>query len=103
MQAAALDLLEKANFTPQQARFVAQAIETEVGVHHDHLATKEDVLAVKADLELKMSGLELKIEQVRREIADIKGDLIKWVVGIVGTQAIVVSGGVWFLVQHSRP
>src|ERR1700754_2709106 len=46
-----LDLLEKANFTPQQARFVAQAIETEVEAHPHHLATNEDLLQVKSELE----------------------------------------------------
>jgi hypothetical protein len=39
MKAATLFLLEKANFSPQQARLVAKAIETEVGAHHDRLAT----------------------------------------------------------------
>lgn len=89
MQAATLDLLEKASFTPQQARFVAQAIETEVSAHHDHLATKKDLLQVKSDL-------ELKIEQVRT-------DLIKWMFGVAVSQALIVLGGVWFLVQHGRP
>jgi hypothetical protein len=96
MQAATLDLLEKASFTPQQARLVAQAIETEVAAHHEHLATKEDLLNVKGEL-------ALKIEQVRREIVEARADLIKWIVGMVIGQAVIVLGGVWFLVQHTRP
>jgi len=43
------------------------------------------------------------IAEVRREIGEAKGDLIKWVVGIVGTQAVIVLGGVWFIVQHGKP
>jgi hypothetical protein len=107
MQAVTLDLLEKANFTPQQARLVAQAIETEVAAHHDYLTTKEDLLSVRGELQkdiLRVKGeLELKIEQVRREIVEVRADLIKWIVGMAIGQAVVVLGGVWFLAQHARP
>ena len=37
MQAATLEILEKAQFTSTQARAVAQAIETEVAAHQDQL------------------------------------------------------------------
>jgi hypothetical protein len=85
MQAVTLDILEKAQFTATQARAVAQGIETEVIAHQNELATKGDLLRI-----------ELKMEQLRN-------DLIKWMFGTAVSQALVVLGGVWFVVQHARP
>src|SRR5947209_9160502 len=90
MQAASLEVLEKANLPAPQARAIVQAIEIEIAGARDTLATKQDTLLLRQDiaelghdLRQEMSklghdvrqemldmrhGLELKIEGMRSEI-----------------------------------
>jgi hypothetical protein len=80
MQAASLEVLEKANVPAPQARAIVQAIEIEIAGARDTLATKQDTLLIRQDmaqlghdLRREMSdvrhGLELKIEGVRSELS----------------------------------
>jgi len=57
VQAATLEILEKAQFTSTQARLVAQAIETEVAAHQNQLPMKGD-----------LPRLEIKMEQLRTDL-----------------------------------
>ena len=98
MKASSLDLLEKSQLPPGQARAILQVMETELANHNDMLATradlfamraematkadlfvvKADLAAVKADLELKLEGLRGDMHATRAElIGEIKGG-IRW-------------------------
>jgi hypothetical protein len=46
------------------------------------VATKSDVEAVRRDLKDVEAALKLEIERVRREMAEAKTDIIKWLAGI---------------------
>ena len=68
MQAASLEVLEKANLPPLQARAIVQAIEIEIAGARDTLATKQDVVQLRQDMSDMRHGLEIKLEGVRTEI-----------------------------------
>jgi hypothetical protein len=68
-------LREKGHFTLEQAEALAEAL-GEAG--HDDLATKADLAAVAAEL--------------KTGIAEAKADILKWVVGAIGFQTIVILG-----------
>lgn len=63
MQAVTLEILEKADLPPRQARAIAQAIELEVSAGHGALAAA--IAGMKHDHKLKM--------------AEQKGQRVRWV------------------------
>jgi hypothetical protein len=69
MQAESLEVLERADVAPSQARAIVRAIEIEIEIAgaKDTLATKQDLLMLRQELRAEMS--ELRIE--------LKGDLAK--------------------------
>jgi hypothetical protein len=79
-------LRDKAQFSPEQAEGMADAIAE---------AMQSD-LVTKVDLKSEMQGVraELRETELRLEakIEATKADLIKWVVGIIGFQTIVLLG-----------
>jgi len=86
-------LRDKAHFSAEQAEGMADAI---AEVMQSDLATKADVLAVRSDLTSEMKGIrgELRETELRLEakIEATKSDLIRWVVGMIGFQTIVLLG-----------
>ena len=88
MHIATLDILEKASFTPVQAKAIVQAIEeakaTTVSketfeAHRQQLATREDLYKVKGEL-------QTEIAQVKANQERIKGELLQWMIGLVMAQ-----------------
>lgn len=87
MQAATLEVLEKADVPAPQARAFAQAIEIELAAQRDTLATKLDLTELRRDLEVRIESVrgELKgdIQGLRAELkgdihglrAELKGDI----------------------------
>jgi hypothetical protein len=86
--------MEAVGFTRQQAEALA---EEQGKLIDERLATKADIVgvrgdlavvevALKADLAKTKGDLEAKIEtlrlEVKRDLAETKADIIKWVVGI---------------------
>jgi hypothetical protein len=106
MLAASLEILERAQVPPLQARAIVQAIELELIAQQDVLATKQDVALLRHDfsefrhentrghLELRRD-LELKIEQVR-------SDLVRWVFTVGLGQTAAVCGLAYFLAEHLK-
>ena len=81
MQAASLEVLEKANLPAPQARAIVQAIEIEIAGARDTLATKQDTLLLRQDMaEL---GRDLRQEMaklghdLRQEMADLRQGMSK--------------------------
>src|SRR5947207_15986822 len=69
VQAASLEILDKAAVPPAQARAIVQAIEIEIAGAKDTLATKQDILilrheiaALRTDLKSEMTGLRHEVE-----------------------------------------
>src|SRR5204863_5918441 len=103
MQAASLEVLEKANLPAPQARAIVQAIEIELAGARDTLATKQDTLLLRQDmaelghdLRQEMSdmrhGVELKIEGVRSEIHASASRISRQMSGALVVQLAVVPG-----------
>ena len=79
VQAASLEILEKAAVPPAQARAIVQAIEIEIAGAKDTLATKQDVLILRHEIaelrtELRSEMTELRTE-LRSEIAELGTEL----------------------------
>jgi phage I-like protein len=101
-------LRNKGHFTPEQAEALAEALgEAAQG----DLATKADLVAAKSELKTEIAELrmELKTEiadlrtDLKTEIADLrtefktkiagtKTDLLKWIIGAIGFQTVVILG-----------
>jgi hypothetical protein len=86
MHAATLEILEKADLPPKQARAIAQAIEIEVAAGHSTLATRADLLGTQHGLELKMS--------------EHKSELVRWVFLCILGQSATLLGVGYFLFSH---
>jgi hypothetical protein len=89
--------LREADFTPAQAEGAAEAIAAAI---QSDLATKADLLLVKTELTASISETEAK---VRTAIAESRADTLKWMVGTIGFQTIVILGAVIALAHASHP
>ncbi len=96
MTATAILDLERAGFTREQVEALARLIETQLATKADlaNLATKAELanLATKAEIanlatKAEIANVATKTEvaelrgELRREIAEVKSDLIKWMAG----------------------
>ena len=88
MQAAALEILEKANVPAPQARAFVQAIEIELAAQRDVLATKLDLSDVRRELEVKLES--------------VKSELVRWVFLCILGQTAVLLGAAYFFVSRIR-
>jgi hypothetical protein len=114
--------LEVAGFSRQQAETLA---EEQARLIDDRLATKTDIASVKADIEaLKLAtnaGIEtlklatnadigalklatnasIREAELRLEgkVEAVKADILKWMVGSIGIQTVVIVGAVTALVR----
>ena len=68
MQAESLEVLEKADVPPVQARAIVRAIEIELAGARDTLATKHDLLLLRQELREDIGNL-------RQETIALRGDL----------------------------
>src|SRR6184192_1558993 len=122
MQAASLEVLEKANLPAPQARAIVQAIEIEIAGARDTLATKQDTLLLRQDmaelghdlrkemselghdLRQEMSdlrhGLELKIEGMRSEVHASARSISRQMYAALLGQMAVLLGIAYFFVAH---
>jgi hypothetical protein len=71
-------LRDNGHFTPEQAEALAEALGEAA---HNDLATKTDLAKLEA------------------KIAEVKADILKWVVGAIGFQTIVILGALVSLVR----
>ncbi len=98
MQAASLEVLEKANLPPLQARAIVQAIE--IAGARDTLATKHDVVQLRQEMSDMRHGLEIKLEGVRTEIhASASSSSRQMYAALLGQMAVLL-GVAYFFVAH---
>ena len=88
MQAESLEVLEKADIPPAQARAFVRAIEIEIAGAKDTLATKHDLLALRSDLRDELAQFRAEVAsqfgQLRAEVAEQIGQLRAEVAGQIG-------------------
>jgi len=74
MQTESLEVLEKADVAPAQARAIVRAIEIEIAGAKDTLATKSDLALLRQDLRQEMAELRQEMSELRLEL---KSDLLR--------------------------
>jgi hypothetical protein len=124
MQAESLEVLEKAEVAPAQARAFVRAIEIEIAGAKDTLATKSDLLALKHDFDVLRAELRGEMVQLRAELrgeiaalattlrgemAEIRAELHRSIGGVVRQmylailgQMAVMLGFAYFFATHLR-
>jgi len=104
VQAASLEILERAEFPAPQARAIVQAIELEISGAKETLATKQDILLLRHYMAEKLSGLELKIERwrgdARGEIHAVGAANMRQMYAAMLGQLAVLLGIAYFFVTH---
>ena len=128
MQAESLEVLEKADIPPAQARAFVRAIEIEIAGAKDTLATKHDLLALRSDLRDELAQFRAEVAsqfgQLRAEVAEqigqlraevgeqigqLRGELHRGISGVVRQmylailgQMAVLLGFAYFFATHLR-
>ena len=104
VQAASLEVLEKAAVPPAQARAIVQAIEIEIAGARDTLATKPDMVVLRQEIAGVRHGLELRIEALRGELRSemhaIAASGLKQMYGAMLGQLAVLLGAAYFFVSR---
>ena len=81
--------LRSVGFTEEQAEVLAS---TQANLINERLATKVHPANVEAVLRRDIKELELGLSaDFKREMAELKTDIIKWVAGMLVAQAAVVA------------
>lgn len=111
VQAASLEVLDKAAVPPAQARAIVQAIEIEIAGAKDTLATKQDMLILRHEMaelrtELKTDMAELRTE-LRADRAELRAELqammtshVRHTYGAILGQFALLLGLAYFFVTH---
>jgi hypothetical protein len=106
MQAESLEVLEKADVPPAQARAIVRAIEIEIGGAKDTLATKHDLLLLGSDVRREMSELRQEMSELRGELkAEIHGSassVARQMYAALLGQLAVLLGFAYFFATHVR-
>ena len=103
MNTTSLDILEKSQLPPVQARAILQAMEIELTAKQEFLATRSEVLAYKSELKNDLLLLESRL---RQEMANLKAELVRWVFTCILSQTIVtvglIVGALYFFLTYAR-
>ena len=75
MQAESLEVLEKADVAPAQARAIVRAIEIEIAGAKDTLVTKSDLALLRQDLRQEMSELRQEMSEFQSELRQEMSEL----------------------------
>ena len=121
MQAESLEVLEKADVAPAQARAIVRAIEIEIAGATDILATKHDVVVLKQDLAALENRLESRLDnritglaatlrtEMAQQGAELRAELHRSVGGVTRQmylailgQMAVLLGFAYFFATHLR-
>ncbi len=104
MQPASLDLLEKTQLPPSQARAILQAMELEITAHEVGFCSRAELKDAVNELVLKIesvrSELSLKIE---REIRASELRQIRFTVTVALAQTAIMAGALYFSLGHYHP
>ena len=99
MQAESLEVLEKADVAPAQARAIVHAIEIELRGAKETLATKQDLGLLGQELRQEMSELR---GELRAEIHASASSIVRQMYGALLGQMAVLLGFAYFFATHVR-
>jgi len=109
VQAASLEILDKAAVPPAQARAIVQAIEIEIAGAKDTLATKQDILILRheiaelrTELKSEMTGLRHEVEGKLSQ-SDFHAAMtssVRHMYGAIMWQFALLLGVAYFFVSH---
>ncbi len=106
VQTASLEVLEKAEVPPPQARAIVQAIEIEIAGAHTVLATKQDTLMLKQDFLLLKQDVFAAIHALELKIEALRSDLLRQMYTALFTafmgQTGLLVGMAYFFVTHLK-
>jgi hypothetical protein len=121
MQAESLEVLEKADVAPAQARAIVRAIEIEIAGATDTLATKPDLALLKQDLAMLENRLQSSLDNritglaaalrtdMAQQGAELRAELHRSVGGVTRQmymailgQMAVLLGFAYFFATHLR-
>ena len=114
MQAESLEVLEKADVAPAQARAIVRAIEIEITGATDTLATKQDLAMLEIrfqnSLENRITGLAAALRtEMAQQGADLRAELHRSIGGVTRQmylailgQMAVLLGFAYFFATHLR-
>jgi hypothetical protein len=86
--------LEAAGLPPRQAQDVASALSDTIGevvVTREYLDLR--LGEMRAELDLRLGEIRA-VMATRAELAEAKGEILKWMFGAVGLQTLAILGGV---------
>lgn len=95
MQAESLEVLEKANVAPEQARAIVRAIEIELAGAKDTLATKRDVDGLRSEMAKLAGQLHAEIHRA------VSGSTRQMYMALLGHMAMTL-GFIYFLNTQLR-
>ena len=98
VQAASLEILEKAAVPPAQARAIVQAIEIEIAGAKDTLATRQDVLILRHEIVELRHEVEGKLSQSDFHAAMTSS--VRHMYGAIMGQFALLLGVAYFFVSH---
>lgn len=103
MRAESLDILEKADLTPPQARAIVRVIETEIAGASNPLATKHDlkheIMVLRSEFKEDIAKLEVRLEgQIHASASGIARQMYTAILG----QMAVLLGFAYFFATHLR-
>lgn len=106
MQAESLEVLEKADVAPAQARAIVRAIEIEIAGASDTLATKQDVAELRMESRTEFAALRTDMAAWRGELkaeihAAVSNSTRQMYVALLGQMAVLL-GFACFFATHVR-
>jgi hypothetical protein len=97
VQAASLEILERAAVPAPQARAIVQAIEIEIAGAKDTLATKHDLLVLRTGLIEKIGESRAEL---RAEMHSLASSQVRQMYAAMLGQTAVLLGIAYFFVSH---
>ena len=106
MQAESLEVLEKADVAPAQARAIVRAIEIEIAGAKDTLATKQDLVGLRHGLSEEIADLRSETREMRGELraeihASASSVTRQMYAALLGQMAVLL-GFAYFFTTHIR-
>jgi hypothetical protein len=93
MQAESLEVLEKAEVVPTQARAIVRAIEIEIAGAKDTLATKHDLLTLENRLDSRINGLAGSLRaEMAQQGAELRAELHRSISGVTRQMYMAILG-----------
>jgi hypothetical protein len=102
MQAESLEVLEKADVAPVQARAIVRAIEIELAGARDTLATKHDLAMLENRLDGRISGLAASLRtEMAQQGAELRAELHRSIGGATRQMYMAILGQMAVLLGFS--